>query len=160
MGARVGKRGPVSEINVTPFVDVMLVLLIIFMVTAPMMDQGLEVDLPQTKKVDSLPTEDDHLVLTVREDGSCYIDSYRVGVEELEERIALLVKEKGRQLFLQADQKVPYGVVVDIMGRIRSGGVEQLGILALPSPEGAAPADSEKTRVPADGPQAGSAAAR
>ena len=160
MGARIGKRGHVSEINVTPFVDVMLVLLIIFMVTAPMMDQGLEVDLPQTKKVDSLPTEDDHLVLTVREDGSCYIDSYRVGVEELEERIALLVKEKGRQLFLQADQKVPYGVVVDIMGRIRSGGVEQLGILALPSQDGVSPADSANSQNPAPDIQEGAAPTR
>ena len=59
----------VSEINVTPFVDVMMVLLIIFMVTAPMMDSGLDVDLPQAKQVDNLPTDSDHLVLTVRDDG-------------------------------------------------------------------------------------------
>ena len=70
MGASVGKKGFVSEINVTPFVDVMLVLLIIFMVTAPMMDQGLDVDLPQTKQVDTLPTDSDHLVLTINRDGT------------------------------------------------------------------------------------------
>ena len=66
MGASVGKKGFVSEINVTPFVDVMLVLLIIFMVTAPMMDQGLDVDLPETKQVDALPSDAEHLTLTVR----------------------------------------------------------------------------------------------
>ena len=78
MGASVGKKGFVSEINVTPFVDVMLVLLIIFMVTAPMMDQGLDVDLPQTKQVDTLPTDSDHLVLTINRDCTMFLDKYEV----------------------------------------------------------------------------------
>lgn len=70
MGASVGgKKGFVSEINVTPFVDVMLVLLIIFMVTAPMMTEGLDVDLPQTRAVETLPTESDNMILTIRKDG-------------------------------------------------------------------------------------------
>ena len=102
------KKRFVSEINVTPFVDVMMVLLIIFMVTAPMMDSGLDVDLPQAKQVDNLPTDADHLVLTVREDGA---------------------------LFLQADKAVPYGVVVDVMGRIKAAGIEKLGVVATPSVE-------------------------
>ena len=84
------KKGFVSEINVTPFVDVMMVLLIIFMVTAPMMDSGLDVDLPQAKQVDTLPTDSDHLVLTVREDGTLFLDTYEVQLEELEERLACL----------------------------------------------------------------------
>ena len=100
------KKGFVSEINVTPFVDVMMVLLIIFMVTAPMMDSGLDVDLPQAKQVDNLPTDADHLVLTVREDGA---------------------------LFLQADKAVPYGIVVDVMGRIKAAGIERLGVIAMPA---------------------------
>ena len=107
MGAHVGKKGFVSEINVTPFVDVMLVLLIIFMVTAPMMDQGLDVDLPETKQVDALPSEGEHLTLTVRKDGSILLEGYTVPLEELESRLAILVKEKGRSLFLQADTAVP-----------------------------------------------------
>ena len=68
----------VSEINVTPFVDVMLVMLIIFMVATPMMSQGLDVDLPQTKQVEVLPTESDHMVLTIRRDGAIFLDEFKV----------------------------------------------------------------------------------
>ena len=76
MGSSVGgNKGFVSEINVTPFVDVMLVLLIIFMVTAPMMTEGLDVDLPQTRAVETLPTESDNMILTVRKDGAIFLDS-------------------------------------------------------------------------------------
>ena len=127
------KKGFVSEINVTPFVDVMMVLLIIFMVTAPMMDSGLDVDLPQAKQVDNLPTDADHLVLTVREDGALFLDTYEVKLEELESRLSMLVKDKGRSLFLQADKSVPYGIVVDVMGRIKAAGIERLGVIAMPA---------------------------
>ena len=127
------KKRFVSEINVTPFVDVMMVLLIIFMVTAPMMDSGLDVDLPQAKQVDNLPTDADHLVLTVREDGALFLDTYQVQLEELETRLSMLVKDKGRSLFLQADKSVPYGIVVDVMGRIMAAGIERLGVIAMPA---------------------------
>ena len=127
------KKGFVSEINVTPFVDVMMVLLIIFMVTAPMMDSGLDVDLPQAKQVDNLPTDAEHLVLTVREDGALFLDTYQVQLEELETRLSMLVKDKGRSLFLQADKAVPYGIVVDVMGRIKAAGIERLGVIAMPA---------------------------
>ena len=127
------KKGFVSEINVTPFVDVMMVLLIIFMVTAPMMDSGLDVDLPQAKQVDNLPTDADHLVLTVREDGALFLDTYQVQLEELETRLSMLVKDKGRSLFLQADKSVPYGIVVDVMGRIKAAGIERLGVITMPA---------------------------
>ena len=133
MGASVGKKGFVSEINVTPFVDVMLVLLIIFMVTAPMMDQGLDVDLPETKQVNALPSDAEHLTLTVRKDGAIMLEGYSVPLEELESRLAVLAGEKGRSLFLQADTAVPYGVVVDVMGRIKAAGIDKLGVLALPA---------------------------
>ena len=131
------KKGFVSEINVTPFVDVMMVLLIIFMVTAPMMDSGLDVDLPQAKQVDNLPTDADHLVLTVREDGALFLDTYEVKLEELEPRLSMLVKDKGRALFLQADKAVPYGIVVDVMGRIKAAGIERLGVIAMPAVDSA-----------------------
>ena len=131
MGVSVGRRkGFVSEINVTPFVDVMLVLLIIFMVTAPMMSEGLEVNLPETKAVANLPTEAENMVLTVKRDGLMYLDNYQVELADLETKIKLLVTEKNKQLFLQADKDVPYGVVVDIMGRIRAAGVDKLGVVA------------------------------
>ena len=133
------KKGFVSEINVTPFVDVMMVLLIIFMVTAPMMDSGLDVDLPQAKQVDNLPTDAEHLVLTVREDGALFLDTYEVKIEELESRLSMLVKDKGRSLFLQADKSVPYGLVVDVMGRIKAAGIEKLGVIAMPAVEGGKP---------------------
>jgi len=142
------KKGFVSEINVTPFVDVMMVLLIIFMVTAPMMDSGLDVDLPQAKHVENLPASNDHLVLTVREDGSIFLDTYQVQVEELEERLVLLVKEKNRALFLQADKNVPYGIVVDVMGRIKAAGIEKLGVVAIPSAQKAAPGTAGSKKQP------------
>ena len=130
MGASVGgNKGFVSEINVTPFVDVMLVLLIIFMVTAPMMTE--DVDLPQTRAVETLPTESDNMILTVRKDGAIFLDSYEVGLDELQDKIGLLVKQQNKQLFLQADKDVAYGLVVDVMGRIREAGIDKLGVVAL-----------------------------
>lgn len=120
----------VSEINVTPFVDVMLVLLIIFMVTAPMMSEGLEVDLPSTTYVENLPTEADNVVMTIRRDGAIYLDTYAVPLEELADKLVAMVKSQNKQLFLQADKEVPYGVVVGVMGRIRAAGIENLGVVA------------------------------
>jgi len=125
-----GKRRFVSEINVTPFVDVMMVLLIIFIVTTPMMTEGLEVTLPTTSYVENLPTESENMVLTVKEDGSLFLDTYPVKLDDLAEKLQLLVKEANKQLFLQADTNVPYGLVVDLMGRIRGAGIDRLGILA------------------------------
>ena len=131
MGASLGQSKFVSEINVTPFVDVMLVLLIIFMVATPMMSQGLDVDLPQTKQVEVLPTESDHLILTVQRDGRIYLDEYAVNdMEELEGYLQRLVKEKNKSLFLKADKEVPYGVVVEVMGHIKAVGIEKLGVMA------------------------------
>lgn len=131
MGANVGGGSKfVSEINVTPFVDVMLVLLIIFMVATPMMSQGIDVDLPQTKQVEVLPTESENMVMTVRQDGKIFLDEYPVDLEELEGKLQVLVKEKNKTLFLQADKNVPYGTVVDIMGRIKAVGIEKLGVVA------------------------------
>ena len=147
MGASVGgKGGFVSEINVTPFVDVMLVLLIIFMVTAPMMSEGLEVDLPQTSYVENLPTESDNMVLTIRRDGAIYLDTYAVPVEELQDKLQALVKAQNKQLFMQADKEVPYGLVVDVMGRIRSAGIDRLGMVAQREDPKPAPTPARRSR--------------
>lgn len=148
MGANAGNGGKfVSDINVTPFVDVMLVLLIIFMVATPMMSQGLEVDLPQTQQAAVLSTEADYMVLTVRVDGKIFLDEYGVDtMEELEGHLQRLVKDKGKSLFLQADTNVPYGVVVEVMGHIKAVGIEKLGVVAQKS--------DEKLAAPAT-PQAG-----
>jgi biopolymer transport protein TolR len=122
--------GYVAEINVTPFVDVMLVLLIIFMVTAPMMSEGLEVDLPKTRHVEVLPTDNANMVMTVKQDGAIYLDEYLVPPEELGEKLRLLVKEKDKTLFLQADKNVPYGIVVDAMASIKEAGIEKMSVVA------------------------------
>lgn len=133
MGMNAGKTGLVSEINVTPFVDVMLVLLIIFMVATPMMTEGLEVDLPQTKQVETLPTDVEHIILTVRRDGRIYLEEYAIeNVADLEGYLVKLVKDKNKTLFMQADKEVPYGVVVEVMGQIKAAGIDNLGIIAMP----------------------------
>ena len=149
MGANLGGGKFVSEINVTPFVDVMLVLLIIFMVATPMMTQGLEVDLPQTKQVETLPGEVDHMILTVRRDGKIFLDEYAVeDMAALGGYLERLVKAKNKSLFLQADKEVPYGLVVEVMGEIKAAGIENLGVMAE-QPEGtgqaqAAPAPQQR----------------
>lgn len=120
----------VSEINVTPFVDVMLVLLIIFMVTAPMMTEGLNVDLPQVKTAEVLPTESDHMILTVKIDGSLLLDEYPTDTASLASLLKSAVVAPQKQLFLRADKQVPYGVVMEVMSQIRSAGVDKLGMVA------------------------------
>ncbi|MDR1945762.1 MAG: ExbD/TolR family protein [Desulfovibrio sp.] len=120
----------VSDINVTPFVDVMLVLLIIFMVTAPMLTEGLDVSLPRTEAVETLPTDQNNVVLTIRRDGSIYLNEYAANMDTLGRQLITVVKEPARRLFLQADKDVPYGTVVAVMGRIKAAGIEEMGIVA------------------------------
>lgn len=96
-----------------------------------MMTEGLDVDLPQTRAVETLPTESDNMILTVRKDGAIFLDSYEVELDELQDKINLLVKQQNKQLFLQADKDVAYGLVVDVMGRIREAGIDKLGVVAL-----------------------------
>ena len=122
--------GFLNEINVTPFVDVMLVLLIIFMVTAPLMTQGVEVDLPTTKTVKNLPQDSEHLVLSVKKDGTMFLDEYKVGIDDLQSHLTRLVAKQKKQLFLRADKEVAYGTVVEIMGEIKAAGIDKLGIVA------------------------------
>ena len=138
------RRNLVSEINVTPFVDVMLVLLIIFMVTAPMMTQGIDVNLPETEASQSLPTDNENMILSLKADGTIYLDEYKVPIEELEAKVQLLVNQQKKQLFFKADKDVPYGTVMAIMGRVMAAGVEHWGMVAESVP------DSEVRRPPAE----------
>ena len=124
----------VADINVTPFVDVMLVLLIIFMVTAPMMTEGLDVALPKVESSEVLPTEDDHLILTIRADGALFLDEYDTGLADLPDVLAVQVKGQDRQLFVRADKDVPYGMVMQVMDRIRGAGIADVGLVTTSTP--------------------------
>ena len=124
---------PMAEINVTPFVDVMLVLLIIFMVTAPMMEQGLEVDLPNTT-TQNIRVKDVPLVITVMRDGKIHLaESQPFALDELEAKLdAILDADASREVFLRADERVPYGTVARVMAKARAAGVEKLGMVTEP----------------------------
>lgn len=136
-------KGLLAEINVTPFVDVMLVLLIIFMVTAPMLTQGLEVDLPQTRTVEALPTESDHMILSIKKDGTMNLDEYEVTLATIQDQLKQNVVVPGKELFLKADKDVRYGVVVQVMGEIKAAGIDKLGVVAEQSEAG--PSEEEDT---------------
>jgi biopolymer transport protein TolR len=122
-----------SEINVTPFVDVMLVLLIIFMVTAPMMIQGVNVDLPEAT-AKPLNSEKEHLVITINKDQQVYINDAVATVESLGEKLSKMLQGRSdRDVYLKADKNIPYGIVVQVMAEIKGAGVEQLGMITEPA---------------------------
>ena len=126
-----GRRSSLSQINVTPFVDVMLVLLIIFMVTAPMLDQGVEVDLPEVAEAPGLPSQEEPLVVTLDRKGQIMIGKAKINqIAKLGPVIQQALKGKpDREVFLEADQKVPYGRVVQVMAAVKKAGVEKLGMV-------------------------------
>jgi biopolymer transport protein TolR len=129
---RAGARTVMSEINVTPLVDVMLVLLIIFMVTAPMMQQGLDVQLPETAS-SGVTTTEDPLVLVVLKDGSLRIGEAKVNMNGLGKKLqAIFGTRKNKQVYIQADRHVPYGVVAEAMGEIRAAGIFSISMITLP----------------------------
>ena len=118
-----------SEINVTPFVDVMLVLLIIFMVTAPMMIQGVAVSLPEATSA-PLPAVQEQLVVSIDKNNQVYINEFRVGVENLKEKVIQITKnQKADEIYLRADKTVAYGMVVYVMSEIKGAGIEKLGMI-------------------------------
>ncbi len=121
-----------SDINVTPFVDVMLVLLIIFMVTAPMMVQGVNVDLPEAS-TQPLSSEKEHLVVTVNDQHQVFINDLQVEPDFLQEKLTrILQNAKNREVYFRADKTVSYGMVVSIMAEIKDAGVEKLGMITVP----------------------------
>ena len=131
MQAGNGKRF-MSEINVTPLVDVMLVLLIIFMVTAPMMTQGLDVNLPQTT-AKSIKTQEDPLFMTINKKGEIFLEEHMIRLEDLEEKVKSIFKyRRDKELLLRADRDIPYGVVIKVIAAVKRAGIDKLGMVTEP----------------------------
>ena len=130
---RRGKNRVVSDINVTPLVDVMLVLLIIFMITAPMMTQGVDVDLPETT-AKPLKQKEKPIVVSINKKGEIYIDRIRGSRKILKQQLMELAANNGtdRSIFLKADKTVQYGLVVAIMADIKEAGFNKLGMITQP----------------------------
>ena len=123
---------PLSEINVTPFVDVMLVLLIIFMVTAPMMQQGIDVDLPETT-TQNLRIQDEPLVLTVKKGGEYFLGRREIPEAELSDKLAAILRGLDRkEIFLRADKGARYGAVIKALAAARQAGATKLGMVTEP----------------------------
>jgi biopolymer transport protein TolR len=123
------ERDVLSEINVTPFVDVMLVLLVIFMVTAPLLQQGIDVNLPKAKGKDLPPEE--RITLIIKRDGIIYMNDDPVSLQEMSRKLKS-VSKLNPNVFLKADRDVPYGFVVEVMGDIKEAGIEKLGMITEP----------------------------
>ena len=135
MNASRPSKGPLSEINIIPLVDVMLVLLIIFMLTAPMMQQGLAIDLPKVT-TRPLPTKEEPQVVTITRNHEIVLNAKKLQLKDLKASIQFLFANKpNKEVFLKADSSVPYGFVVSCMGIIREAGVEKVNIVTRPPEE-------------------------
>lgn len=134
MGTGGGKksRATLSEINITPLVDVMLVLLIMFMVTTPLMQQGIEVDLPKTSS-SGVELNDEPFVLVIAADQRMTVAKQRIAMQDLRSKIkAIFEHRKNKQVYIQADRKVDYGFVAEAMAEVRAAGVFNIGLITMP----------------------------
>jgi biopolymer transport protein TolR len=130
------RKNMMADINVTPLVDVMLVLLIIFMITAPMMTQGVDVDLPETT-AKPLRQEEKPIIVTINKKGEIFLDKIKGDRSLLRQQLAnLSLKGKDRAIFLKADKEIPYGLVVAVMADIKASGFAKLGMVTQPEHKG------------------------
>lgn len=128
-------RIALSEINVTPLVDVMLVLLIIFMVTAPMMQQGFEVDLPEAKAA-GVNVSEDPLLLVIQKNRGIYLGTAKLAMNDISKKVsAIMETRKNKQVNIQADKTVDYGIVAETMGELKAAGINSIGLITLPKGE-------------------------
>jgi biopolymer transport protein TolR len=129
------KRRYLADINVTPFVDVMLVLLVIFMVTAPMMQQGIDVNLPKVASK-SLPARENIMVVTINAKREVFLNESKINLNEFKEKFPRIMENRvSKDVFLKADKTVPYGMVVEVMAEIKKAGIERLGMVTSQSEE-------------------------
>ncbi|MGE5307021.1 MAG: protein TolR [Alphaproteobacteria bacterium] len=125
----------ISQINVTPLVDVMLVLLVIFMVTAPIIQQGVQVNLPQAK-AGAITGSEELLVVTIAKNGKVYLNDNAMSLDELGKKLRAIRKlQADKQVYLRADQDVRYGLVMKTIAEIKQAGIERLGMVTRPSSE-------------------------
>lgn len=132
------RRRPMAEINVVPYIDVSLVLLIIFMVTAPMLQSGVDVDLPKAEARPIDPNQDKPIIVTIDKDGQLYLDATNqedvpVDPASLTERVTRVLAEKpGVAVLIRGDQAVDYGRVITVMAALKNSGVPQVGLMTNP----------------------------
>ena len=133
-GFRAGSddQGPVAEINITPFVDVMLVLLVIFMVTAPLMETGIPIQLPKTT-AKALPKDENPVTLSVTRDSRLFLNSQEIPMSELKRRVQAFFKSRSRkEIFIRADGALPYAVVAQTMAEVKNAGIDKIGLATIP----------------------------
>ncbi|HEY5163966.1 MAG TPA: ExbD/TolR family protein [Terriglobales bacterium] len=141
-----------STINVTPMVDVMLVLLIIFMVITPMLQKGVSVDLAKTNNPSQMPDaeKEDALLIAVTRDGKVYFISDQIAPDQLTNKIKdKLASRTDKRVYVRADARAKYGVVAEVVDNVRAAGVDQLGLLTEQRRQGAPPAPPSATQTPA-----------
>ncbi|TAN51490.1 MAG: protein TolR [Methylococcaceae bacterium] len=149
---RGGRRKPMAEINVVPYIDVSFVLLIIFMITAPLLQTGVEVDLPQADaKTVETPEDKPPVIISIKADGSYFVDlgdheDQPVAAEELAAKVTAALRLKpGTAVYVRGDKAVEYGKVVTAMAALKQSGVPSVGLMTSPAPDGAPPAHPGKT---------------
>jgi len=125
-------RMVLSEINVTPLVDVMLVLLVVFMITAPMMQQGIDIRLPKTATA-GIETRSEPLIVNIKAQGRIYLGETQVTVDGLNKKLKGIFKTRAdKQIYIKADKAVDYGVVAEVIAEVKAAGIENVGLVTLP----------------------------